>query len=217
VRGAKEAALLATEHCFERKSVVPERELLAQALKQSVGLASAQTTLLAVRDQKLIVAERDGRRYATTNEVLNEEKRMTDFARRGRGACPKLGSGSHEFTEQKLNDGQRRAVLHVLNSPDRVIVVRGAAGVGKTTATQAVIVILTTSSTRLPTRMAPKIWAASAGCAASEIVASCWSFARKTEALLPSVMGGLSAWNTTRPKESLSMRTVRNFGSGVEI
>jgi ATP-dependent exoDNAse (exonuclease V) alpha subunit len=133
VRGAKEAALLATDHCFERKSVVAERELLAQGLKWSVGLASPQTTEQAIRDQKLIVAERDGRRLVTTSEVLNEEQRMMDFARRGRGACLKLGYGSHEFREQKLNDGQRRAILHVLNSPDRVILIRGAAGVGKTT------------------------------------------------------------------------------------
>ena len=134
LRAAKEAALLATDHCFERKSVVLERELLAQALKRSVGLASPQTTEQAVHEQKLITAERDGRRLVTTSEVLNEEQQMTDFARRGRGACPRLGGESHQFREPKLNDGQRRAVLHVLNSPDRVIVIRGAAGVGKTTA-----------------------------------------------------------------------------------
>jgi conjugative relaxase-like TrwC/TraI family protein len=134
LRAAKEAALLATDHCFERNSVVAERELLAQALKRSVGLASPQTTEQAVREQNLITAERDGRRLVTTSEVLNEEQRMTDFARRGRGACSRLGAASHQFREPKLNDGQRRAVLHVLNSPDRVIVIRGAAGVGKTTA-----------------------------------------------------------------------------------
>jgi conjugative relaxase-like TrwC/TraI family protein len=132
VRGAKEAALLATEHCFERKSVVEERELLTQALKRSVGLASVENAEQAVREQNLIVAERDGRRLVTTREVLVEEQRMTDFARRGRGACTPLGSGPHEFREQKLNAGQRSAVLHVLNSRDRVMIVRGAAGVGKT-------------------------------------------------------------------------------------
>jgi len=134
VRGAKEAAVLATEHCFERKSVVAERELLAQALRRSVGLASVQVTEQAIRDQNLVTAERDGRRLVTTREVLNEEQRMTEFARRGRGTCPRLGDGVHEFQEQKLNDGQRRAVLHVLDSLDRVIIVRGSAGVGKTTA-----------------------------------------------------------------------------------
>jgi conjugative relaxase-like TrwC/TraI family protein len=134
IRGAKEAALLATAHIFERKSVVAERELLAQALKRSVGLASVQVTEQAIRDQNLIVAERGGRRLVTTHDVLNEEQRMTEFARRGRGTCPRLGEGVHEFREPKLNDGQRRAVLHVLNSTDRVIIVRGSAGVGKTTA-----------------------------------------------------------------------------------
>jgi conjugative relaxase-like TrwC/TraI family protein len=132
--GAKEAALRATEHCFERKSVVPERELLTQAIKRSVGLATVQATEQAIREQNLIVAERDGRRLVTTREVLGEEERMIDFARQGRGACAPLCPGSHEFREQKLNDGQRRAVLHVLNSPDQVMIIRGGAGVGKTTA-----------------------------------------------------------------------------------
>jgi conjugative relaxase-like TrwC/TraI family protein len=129
---AREAVLLATQHCFERKSVVAERELLSQALKRSYGLASPHSVEEAVREQNLITAERDGRKVVTTREVLNEEQRMTDFARRGRGACPRLAPGPHEFREVILNEGQRQAVLHVGNSPDRVIMIRGVAGVGKT-------------------------------------------------------------------------------------
>jgi conjugative relaxase-like TrwC/TraI family protein len=133
-RRAKEAARLATEHCFERRSVVTERELLAMVMKHAVGVASPSAADRAVGDLHLIVVERDGQRLVTTGDVLAEEQRMTDFARRGRGTCPKLGPELHEFHEPKLNEGQRQAVLHVLNSPDRVIVIRGAAGVGKTTA-----------------------------------------------------------------------------------
>jgi conjugative relaxase-like TrwC/TraI family protein len=129
---AKQAALLATQHCFERKSVVAERELLSEALKRSYGLASPRCVEEAVREQNLITAERGGQKVVTTREVLDEEQRMTDFARRGRGACPRLAPGPHEFRELILNEGQRQAVLHVGNSPDRVIMIRGAAGVGKT-------------------------------------------------------------------------------------
>ena len=49
VRIAEQAAQLATDHCFERKSVVPERELLAQALKRGVGQGSVKTVERAVR------------------------------------------------------------------------------------------------------------------------------------------------------------------------
>ena len=139
VRGAKAAVLLAIDHCFTRKSVLPERELMTQALKWSVGLASVQTTEHAIRDQKFIVAERNGQRLLTTNEVLNEELRMCDYARQGRGTRPVLGKASHEFSRDWLNSEQRKAVQHVLSSPDKVIIIRGAAGTGKTSMMQEAV------------------------------------------------------------------------------
>ena len=98
---------------------------------------AGRSSLAAVTDafgrSGLITGERDGRRVATTRTVLAEETRMLDFARGGRGTCQPLGDADHKFKDERLNDGQRRAVLHVLTTPDRVAVVRGAAGVGKTT------------------------------------------------------------------------------------
>src|SRR5665213_635456 len=61
---AKEAAMLAIDHCFDRKSVVPERQLLAEALKRSWGQVSREAVERVVRAQDLIVAEREGRRMA---------------------------------------------------------------------------------------------------------------------------------------------------------
>jgi hypothetical protein len=82
---AHEAAALAVDHCFERKSVVPERMVLAEALKRSVGQVSRDRVEQAVADQNLLLGERDGRRVATTAAVLAEEKELLDFAREGRG------------------------------------------------------------------------------------------------------------------------------------
>ncbi|HKQ49872.1 MAG TPA: MobF family relaxase [Phycisphaerae bacterium] len=132
-RLAGEAVARAVEHSFERSSVVPERRLLAAALKRSYGAASPETVLREVGRQNLVGAERDGRRLVTTADVLKEETRMIDFARRGRGTCRRLGDGSHVFKRDWLNSDQRSAVLHVLNSPDRVMLIRGGAGTGKTT------------------------------------------------------------------------------------
>ncbi|RIK71142.1 MAG: hypothetical protein DCC66_02970 [Planctomycetota bacterium] len=129
---AAEAASRAVEHCLERSSVVPERKLLAEALRRSVGGASPETVERAVNSQGLLVAKRDGRRIATTRNVLIEERAMIAFARDGRGTCRRLGPADYTFKRAWLDDGQRKAVLHVLNSPDRVIVIRGAAGTGKT-------------------------------------------------------------------------------------
>lgn len=146
---AQEAALSAVDHCFDRKSVVPERELLAQALRRSVGKASVKTVESAVRRQNLILAERDGRRLATTAGVLAEEKRMIAFARLGRGTSRRLGRGQHPFKRDWLNAGQRRAVEHVLGSADRVILIRGAAGVGKTAMMQEAVEAIEAGGTRV--------------------------------------------------------------------
>jgi conjugative relaxase-like TrwC/TraI family protein len=130
---AHTAAKLAIDHCFERKSVVPQRTLLAEAIRRCMGETMPDVAEEAVRNQDIIVGEKDGRRFATTHAVLSEEQRMLDFARSGRGTCRPLGNGGHVFSREWLNDGQRRAVEHVLESTDRVILIRGVAGTGKTT------------------------------------------------------------------------------------
>ncbi|QOJ17867.1 MAG: relaxase domain-containing protein [Phycisphaeraceae bacterium] len=132
-RAAREAALHAVGHCFERSAVVPERKILTEAMKRAVGKASPASVMRGLSVENLVVAERNGRRLATTRSVLEEETRMLAFARSGRGACRPLGAAGYALKRDWLNADQRRAVRHVLDSNDRVILVRGAAGTGKTT------------------------------------------------------------------------------------
>ena len=136
---AREAIERSVEHVFERKSVVPERELLAHSLKRSVGRATVATVKSAFGKHDLITAERQGRRMVTTPAIIAEEKQMIWFARNGRGSQRRLGHRDRTLKRTWLNDGQRRAVEHVLASRDRVILVRGAAGVGKTTMMQEAV------------------------------------------------------------------------------
>lgn len=138
-RAAREATRQAVTHSFERSAVLPERRVLAEAMKRAVGRATPEAVTQAVAREDLIVAERDGRRFATTREVLAEEDRMLAFARNGRGACRPLSKAKHRFTRDWLGDDQRRAVRHVLESPDHVILVRGIAGTGKTTLMQEAV------------------------------------------------------------------------------
>lgn len=130
---AREAMQFATEHCFERQSVVAERTLLREALRRSYGQASRESVETTAARINLIRAEKDGRNHVTTSAMLAEELSITDFARRGRGTCAPLGDGPHYFKREWLRDEQKKAVRHVLTSSDRVMLIRGAAGVGKTT------------------------------------------------------------------------------------
>jgi conjugative relaxase-like TrwC/TraI family protein len=135
----KRSVELALSHCFERRSVAPERTVLAEALKRSVGRATPESVAAAFAGQDLIAADRDGQRLVTSDAVLDEEARMVAFAREGRGACRPLGGAPHAVRREWLNDSQRRAVGHVLASRDRVVLVRGAAGTGKTAMMQEAV------------------------------------------------------------------------------
>jgi len=138
-RAPVEAVRHAMDHWFERKSVVPERALLAEAMKHAIAKAGPEAVENAYLRQDFVVGERKGQRVATTRDVLAEEMRMIAFARNGRGTQSKLSSKPHVFTHDWLNEGQRRAVLHVLTSRDRVVLIRGAAGVGKTAMMQEAV------------------------------------------------------------------------------
>ncbi|HEY4311065.1 MAG TPA: MobF family relaxase [Pirellulales bacterium] len=122
----------ATGHVFARKSVVPERHFLATALKHSVGQATVEEVERAADQSGIITGELRGRRMVTTREVLAEEQRITEFAREGRGTCNPFVRPFDDFHDEALTPEQKGAVKHVVESRDRLMILRGAAGVGKT-------------------------------------------------------------------------------------
>ncbi|MFN0007207.1 MAG: MobF family relaxase [Planctomycetota bacterium] len=148
-RMAGDAVDLALDHCFERSSVLPERRVLTEALKRSYGQAAPETVRRALAKFGLIAAEQGSERLVTTPAVLDEERQMVDFAREGRGTCTPLGQTPHVFSRDWLNAGQRKAVDHLLTSRDRVTVIRGAAGVGKTAMMQEAVEAIESAGTRV--------------------------------------------------------------------
>lgn len=119
-------------HCFERESVVPERVFLADVLRRGVGLITPEETGQLLRSHGVLVHVKDGRRFVTTRAIVEEERELLDYARQGRGACRPLGTGSWQWNRSWLNHEQKNAVRHVLESTDRVMLIRGVAGTGKT-------------------------------------------------------------------------------------
>lgn len=148
-KASRGAVQRAVDHCFERSSVVAERKLLAEALKRAYGRGSVAGVERAFKRMNLVNGSRNGQRFVTTREVLSEEMRMVDFARKGRGTCRPLGNPGFAFKRDWLNQGQRRAVRHVLTSPDRVILIRGRAGTGKTTLMQEAVEAIEASGTKV--------------------------------------------------------------------
>lgn len=189
--GAERGANLAISHVFERKSVVSERMLLREAFRRSIGHASVEAAERAVRTKDLLLADSNGQRFATTLGVLSEETRMIDFARKGRGTCRAFVSGEYQFKQDMLNDQQRAAVLHVLRSRDRVMMIKGGAGVGKTTMMKETAAAIAESGTQVFT-FAPSA-DASRGVLRSEGFSNADTLARllKDEKLQATVAGHL--------------------------
>ncbi|MGH0029963.1 MAG: MobF family relaxase, partial [Myxococcota bacterium] len=136
----------AAAHCFERRSVVGEAELAAEALRFATGQAGVAAVACEIARRRrrgaLLTAHLDGAAQVSTPEVLAEERRMTAWAGEGRGTQPALGSApeAKQSALEALMAGGRHpdshqlgAIEHVLESKDRVMVIRGRAGTGKTT------------------------------------------------------------------------------------
>ena len=138
VGGEKLAVDFAIDHCFIREAVVPERKLLTEALKRGLGSVTVEATQRELAKRPLIRGDVDGRAMATTKGMADAEQGLIEFARKGRGRCQPLGDPNRPLKREWLNDGQQQAVRHVLSSRDRVMIIRGVAGTGKTTLQQEV-------------------------------------------------------------------------------
>jgi len=123
----------AVNHVFERRSVATDRQIMAEALRYGVGSVTVDEIRTAFDAQRFITGTRENQIFATTKDVLREEKAMIDFVRDRRGGYRPFHRGKYEFKDARLNEGQKNAVLHVLQSKDGVTGIRGGAGVGKTT------------------------------------------------------------------------------------
>ncbi len=122
---------------LERASVTRDEKVLEHALRFSVGKAGYEEIRAEFGRLDIIRRHINGCDYLTTAAVLAEERAMLDFARNGRGTCRPFVADPH--SPEHLKDSQARAYEYLLSSRDRVILVRGPAGTGKTTLMEAVI------------------------------------------------------------------------------
>jgi conjugative relaxase-like TrwC/TraI family protein len=131
-----QAVTHAVAHCFERESVVPEREIRRVALLYGLGHVTPEQLDDELPRHGVITGDQDGRTMATTRELLAEERFLTGFAAAGRGTQRPAGVALG-LERGQLDGDQWNAVKGLLDSTDRVNLVDSVAGTGKSTMLKA--------------------------------------------------------------------------------
>jgi len=130
---AKQAVALAIENSFERRSVMQLRRLVANALQLSLGDCTFEEIVAEIRsNEELVIRNVDGVSYATTKEIIEEEKAIRGFLKRTKSSVIPMLAWYREKSDNLDND-QCVAVEAIMHSRDRVICIQGRAGSGKTT------------------------------------------------------------------------------------
>jgi ATP-dependent exoDNAse (exonuclease V) alpha subunit len=125
----------AVAHVFERKSVVPEHELLGVALAQHPGELNLPALKEAAKYSAQLVKTERG---LSTPQILATE---LDLIQTVNAACNAVAPIHPGFRPADwLGEDQRRAIYHVLRTSDRITGLRGLAGSGKTTALRELVV-----------------------------------------------------------------------------
>jgi conjugative relaxase-like TrwC/TraI family protein len=125
----------AIAHVFERKSVVPEHELLNVALSHRLGDVDLNHLKGAVKHLPGLVKTERG---FSTKEIVAMELDLIQTVNAGCDSVPPLHPGYRPA--DWLGEDQRRAIYHVLRTSDRITGLKGLAGSGKTTALRELVV-----------------------------------------------------------------------------
>lgn len=127
----------AEEHLFERCSVADRRVILREALIFGRGQVALGELNDAVDDRIQSGAWLQKGDWITSKEMLQMEQEFITWTMFSRGKCGRLGDAS--AMDSTLSQEQAQAVREILENRDRVVVLKGDAGTGKTTALKEVL------------------------------------------------------------------------------
>ena len=121
------------DHHLERKSVATDKEILATAIKASIGQATPEQVNQAYQDNLSIIRVKENNQtYITTKEALQEENNLISKAYGFKGRFKPINE-SYQFKTETLTDEQKTAINHALTTTDGITIISGKAGTGKTT------------------------------------------------------------------------------------
>ena len=127
--GTDEAVTHGLQHVFERHSVAPQHKILEAALVKGCGqLDLAQLKKRLANDASLVRVEGE----YSTRDILGKELFLIRSVNAGVEALKPI-AGDYE-PPSRLGPDQRKALAHILTSPDQFTGFRGLAGSGKSTA-----------------------------------------------------------------------------------
>lgn len=132
-----EAVASASEHHFERKSVVDERLLLREALIAGRGRVSLKKLRKEVNRKVETGSLLRHENQVTSKQAKDMEMAYITWTFQGCDQFAALGNASK--LETSLGDDQRAAVQAILASKDRLSILQGDAGTGKTSSLRAII------------------------------------------------------------------------------
>ncbi|MEO1808367.1 MAG: MobF family relaxase [Bacteroidota bacterium] len=131
---AKDALEYALSHHLERVSVITEKRLLGEAIKKGYGETTPEAIAEAYQNRTDILSKvdnRNGEKTITTEQALDEEQKLIQATRDGRGNYDPINR-DYQPKNDLLTDEQRKAVKGALGSHDFVSIIAGGAGTGKT-------------------------------------------------------------------------------------
>src|SRR5262249_44692265 len=107
---ANKAVQFSLDHHLERKSVASDKEILATAIKSTIGEATPEQVRHAfASNDNILRAEEDLCQFITTKEALAEEKRLIQYA----GQSKNIYRPINEYYEpgNPLLNGQQKAAV----------------------------------------------------------------------------------------------------------
>ena len=130
---AKEAVKYSLDHHLERKSVASDKEILATAIKSSVGKATPEQIKNEFgKNSNIISVKENLRTFITTKDALKEEKQLIVNSIESKNIFRPINE-NYQIKNEQLNDQQKTAVKQALSTTNGITIITGKAGTGKTT------------------------------------------------------------------------------------